>query len=116
MLCGNHVCVAFTVLLQVDPADVVIVEGILVLHVPKLREMLNMKIYVDTGEQQAHLCSVLQCVLQWIVLSAVSCVMCCPVGYVSLLQCIVTKWLNHRQAGGRDLVLCCTHSPAVVCS
>lgn len=35
--------------LQVDPADVVIVEGILVLHVPELRDMLNMKIYVDTG-------------------------------------------------------------------
>jgi uridine kinase len=36
-------------LLQVDPADVVIVEGILVLHEPQLRDMLNMKIYVDTG-------------------------------------------------------------------
>ncbi len=35
---------------QVDPADVVIVEGILVLHVPELREQLNMKVYVDTGE------------------------------------------------------------------
>jgi uridine kinase len=33
----------------VDPADVVIVEGILVLHVPELRDILNMKIYVDTG-------------------------------------------------------------------
>lgn len=32
-----------------DPADVVIVEGILVLHVPELREQLNMKVYVDTG-------------------------------------------------------------------
>jgi uridine kinase len=35
--------------LQVDPADVVIVEGILVLHEPELRDILNMKIYVDTG-------------------------------------------------------------------
>jgi uridine kinase len=39
-----HVCCC-----QVDPADVVIVEGILVLHVPELREQLNMKVYVDTG-------------------------------------------------------------------
>jgi len=37
---------------QVDPADVVVVEGILVLHVPELREQLNMKIYVDTGQGQ----------------------------------------------------------------
>lgn len=36
---------------QVDPADVVIVEGILVLHVPELRDQLNMKVYVDTGGQ-----------------------------------------------------------------
>lgn len=35
---------------KVDPADVVIVEGILVLHVPELRDMLNMKIYVDTDD------------------------------------------------------------------
>lgn len=27
----------------------VIVEGILVLHVPELRDQLNMKVYVDTG-------------------------------------------------------------------
>jgi hypothetical protein len=41
--------------LQVDPADVVIVEGILVLHVPELRDILNMKIYVDTGGLHVHL-------------------------------------------------------------
>ncbi|WIA17892.1 hypothetical protein OEZ85_009392 [Tetradesmus obliquus] len=35
---------------KVAPADVVIVEGILVLHVPELRDMLNMKIYVDTDD------------------------------------------------------------------
>jgi hypothetical protein len=43
-----HMCCF--VVMQVDPADVVIVEGILVLHEPELRDMLNMKIYVDTGE------------------------------------------------------------------
>jgi uridine kinase len=32
------------------PADVIIVEGILVLHVPEIRDMLNMKIYVDTDD------------------------------------------------------------------
>lgn len=32
------------------PADVVIIEGILVLHSQKIRDMLNMKIYVDTDD------------------------------------------------------------------
>lgn len=36
-------------LLQVEPADVIIVEGILVLYMEELREQCNMKIYVDTG-------------------------------------------------------------------
>lgn len=35
---------------RVNPADVVIVEGILVLHVPELLERLNMKIFVDTDD------------------------------------------------------------------
>jgi uridine kinase len=35
-------------------ADVIIVEGILVLHIPALRERLNMKVYVDTGGGQAR--------------------------------------------------------------
>lgn len=38
---------------RVEPADVIILEGILVLHVPELRSKLNMKIYVDTGERRA---------------------------------------------------------------
>jgi hypothetical protein len=29
---------------------VIIVEGILVLHIPEIRDQLHMKIYVDTGE------------------------------------------------------------------
>lgn len=32
------------------PADVVIIEGILVLHIASIRGMLNMKIYVDTDD------------------------------------------------------------------
>ena len=32
------------------PADVVIIEGILVLHMPEIRQMLNMKVYVDTDD------------------------------------------------------------------
>lgn len=36
--------------MQVEPADVVIIEGILVLHEKSLREMLNMKIFVDTDD------------------------------------------------------------------
>lgn len=35
---------------RVPPADVVILEGILVLHVQEVRDMLNMKIYVDTDD------------------------------------------------------------------
>lgn len=37
--------------LQVEPADVVMIEGILALHVQELREILNMKVYVDTGKR-----------------------------------------------------------------
>lgn len=35
---------------RVEPADVVIVEGIMVLHMEEVRQMLNMKIYVDTDD------------------------------------------------------------------
>ena len=35
---------------RVPPADVVIIEGILVLHMPEVRDMLNMKIFVDTDD------------------------------------------------------------------
>ena len=35
---------------RVEPADVVIVEGILVLHMELVRSLLNMKIFVDTDD------------------------------------------------------------------
>ncbi|KAK9854764.1 hypothetical protein WJX84_001359 [Apatococcus fuscideae] len=35
---------------KVEPADVIIVEGIMVLHMPEVRELLNMKVYVDTDD------------------------------------------------------------------
>ena len=35
---------------RVEPADVIIVEGILVLHMPDILAMLNMKIFVDTDD------------------------------------------------------------------
>eukprot|EP01026_Neomeris_dumetosa_P039015 TRINITY_DN3194_c0_g1_i6.p1 TRINITY_DN3194_c0_g1~~TRINITY_DN3194_c0_g1_i6.p1 ORF type:complete len:349 (-),score=27.77 TRINITY_DN3194_c0_g1_i6:383-1429(-) len=35
---------------HVDPADVVIIEGIHILHMQEVRDMLNMKIYVDTDD------------------------------------------------------------------
>lgn len=35
---------------RVEAADVVIIEGIMVLHMKEVREMLNMKIYVDTDD------------------------------------------------------------------
>lgn len=34
--------------LRVEPRDIIIVEGILVLDVPKLRELMDIKIFVDT--------------------------------------------------------------------
>lgn len=39
--------------MQVDPAKVIILEGILVLHIPELREQCSMRIYVDTGTRTA---------------------------------------------------------------
>jgi uridine kinase len=35
---------------RVPPADVIIIEGILVLHMEELREGLNMKVFVDTDD------------------------------------------------------------------
>ena len=35
---------------RVEPSDVVILEGILVLHMQAVRQLLNMKIYVDTDD------------------------------------------------------------------
>lgn len=35
---------------RVEPADIVILEGILVLHMETIRNMLNMKVYVDTDD------------------------------------------------------------------
>lgn len=35
---------------RVDPAKVIILEGILVLHIPELREQCSMRIYVDTDD------------------------------------------------------------------
>ena len=34
---------------QVNPSDVIILEGILIFHDPRVRELMNMKIFVDTG-------------------------------------------------------------------
>lgn len=35
--------------MQVNPADIIILEGILVLHDPRVRDLMNLKIFVDTG-------------------------------------------------------------------
>lgn len=43
-------------MLQVEPADVIIVEGILVLHMPEVAGICNMKVYVDTGAHWARRC------------------------------------------------------------
>lgn len=39
----------FMVVGQVNPSDVIILEGILVFHDPRIRDLMNMKIFVDTG-------------------------------------------------------------------
>lgn len=36
--------------LQVNASDVIIVEGILIFHDARVREYMNMKIFVDTGQ------------------------------------------------------------------
>ena len=35
---------------RVEPADVIVIEGILVLHIPDVCQRLNMKVYVDTDD------------------------------------------------------------------
>lgn len=35
--------------MQVNPSDVIILDGILILHDPRLRDFMNMKIFVDSG-------------------------------------------------------------------
>ena len=35
---------------RVEPADVIVIEGILVLHIPEVCKRLNMKVYVDTDD------------------------------------------------------------------
>ena len=35
---------------RVEPADVVIIEGILVLHMEEIRSLLNMRVFVDTDD------------------------------------------------------------------
>lgn len=35
--------------MQVNPSDVIILDGILILHDPRVREIMNMKIFVDSG-------------------------------------------------------------------
>jgi uridine kinase len=47
---------------QVDPAKVIILEGILVLHIPELREQCSMRIFVDTGALRG----IIQRLSQWI--------------------------------------------------
>lgn len=39
--------------MQVNASDVIILEGILVFHDEQVRDMMNMKIFVDTGNYSA---------------------------------------------------------------
>ncbi|KAF5961616.1 hypothetical protein HYC85_002825, partial [Camellia sinensis] len=40
---------------KVNPSDVIILEGILVLQDPRVRDLMNMKIFVDTGSKFRYL-------------------------------------------------------------
>lgn len=42
---------------QVNPSDVIILEGILIFHDHRVRELMNMKIFVDTGQQHVDSCT-----------------------------------------------------------
>lgn len=49
---------------QVNPSDVIILEGILIFHDPRVRDLMSMKIFVDTGSFLPFLCmDALCCVL-----------------------------------------------------
>lgn len=39
----------FMIYLQVNPSDVIILEGILIFHDPRVRDLMNMKVFVDAG-------------------------------------------------------------------
>ena len=69
---------------HVEPADVVIIEGILVLHIESLRELLNMKIFVDTDDD-------LRLARRWVV--------CCTesVGVI-LVEGILMLMIEHQGA------------------
>lgn len=45
----SYICKRFNILFQVNASDVIILEGILVLHDPRVRDLMNMKIFVDAG-------------------------------------------------------------------
>lgn len=55
--CGLHsaqqpgaFCAPSPCRLQTNPADVIILEGVLAFHDSDIRSLMNMKIFVDTGE------------------------------------------------------------------
>lgn len=45
----HHNCGSINNKMQVNPSDVIIIEGILVLHDHRVRDIMSMKIFVDTG-------------------------------------------------------------------
>lgn len=46
---SSRILIAEKCNVQVNPSDVIILEGILIFHDPRVRELMNMKIFVDTG-------------------------------------------------------------------
>ena len=53
----------FLCFIQVNPSDIIILEGILVLHDSRVRDLMNMKIFVDTGSLPLSYSNILQMVI-----------------------------------------------------
>jgi hypothetical protein len=71
---------------QVNPSDVIIMEGILLFHDSRVRDLMNMKIFVDTGTNI--------CVLNWWYL------------LVSPMPCNLQLWLMSREFSFRSCFTC----------
>ncbi|KAF9663559.1 hypothetical protein SADUNF_Sadunf17G0064000 [Salix dunnii] len=59
---SHHQTIRF-IINKVNPSDIIILEGILVLHDSRVRDLMNMKIFVDTGSLPLSYSNILQMVI-----------------------------------------------------
>ena len=65
---------------QVNACDVIILEGILVFHDSRVRDLMNMKIFVDTGHRLNSMitsCSIFDLMFFWRILDDILTIVCC---------------------------------------